>query len=154
MMRFDADAGAGTVSFKAARPFYSKQSVAIAAHVFESKARVSLSENAKSFEVALKSKRNRTTAAELEALAGEFFNEMLNQEYRLVVGDSNKKIADLIVTQALYCAGGAGEGVKPRAHESAPEFKAAVDRLMKDARAEILATMPPKIPRKGEIFPA
>ena len=146
MMRFKVDADEGTVSFKASRPFYSKQSLAIAASVFESKAAVFLSEAGKAFAVELKSKRKGTTGAELEALAGEFFNELLNQEYRLVVVDSNAKISDLIVTQVLYRAGGGDRAAAPRTDESSREFKAAVGRLMDDARAEIAATRPKRIP--------
>ncbi|HXS99707.1 MAG TPA: hypothetical protein VN915_03465 [Elusimicrobiota bacterium] len=145
MTLFKVDARAGTVSFKASRAFYSRQSAAIAAHVFESKARVSLAETPRSFELELKARRKGTPAAELEALAGEFLNELLNQEYRLVVGGANKRIADLIVTQALFCAGGAGadgaaRAAGIRARESAPEFRAEVDRLMAEARAELALT--------------
>jgi hypothetical protein len=150
MMSLRADASSRTVSFRASRSVYSKQSLAIAAHVFEPKAEVSSAESGKSFDVALKSKRKQITEAELAALGGEFFNELLNQEYRLLVGNLNAGISNLIVTQTLYCAGGGEKAAKSRAGETSREFKAAVDRLMRDARAEIKATMPKKIsPRRA-----
>ncbi len=142
MTSIESDAAAGTVSFRASRGFYSRQSLEIAALVFETQARVFLAEDGKSFAVELRSKKKKTSAGELEALAGEFLNELLNQEYRLLVGSFNAKISHFIVTQALYCAGGGERKPGSGAGESAREYRAEVDRLMRDARAEIKAARP------------
>jgi hypothetical protein len=149
MARFDADADRKTVAFSASRHFCSPEAVELAARVFETKAEAAAKPVGDFFEVRLKSKkRTPVSAEELEALAGEFLNEVLNQEYRFLVGRFNAKIADLIATQTLYCARGSGKRVKPRS-EASPKFKASVDALMKTAREEIKRTMPGKIPPKG-----
>jgi His-Xaa-Ser system protein HxsD len=152
-MNFDIDLSEKTVSFEAARPFYSRKAVEIAAHVFESRAEVYLDEAPKAFSLTLKSRRVKIAEADLEALAGSFLNELLNQEYRFLVGGFNKKISDLISTQALFCARGGEKGVEPVAEERTPEFKAAVAKLVKEAQDEAKRTMPKKIPDQGAPLP-
>jgi hypothetical protein len=46
----------------------------------------------------------KTTLAELEKIAGEFYNELLNQLLREKVNATNAKIREYIVAQALYSA--------------------------------------------------
>lgn len=54
--------------------------------------------------VILKAKAPSATEAELEALAGEFHNELLNQTLRWMVAKQNRRTKDAIVAQALFAA--------------------------------------------------
>src|SRR4030043_521272 len=49
-------------------------------------------------------KLTMTSSAELEKIAGEFYNELLNQLLREKVNATNAKIREYIVSQALYSA--------------------------------------------------
>lgn len=147
-MKIDVDAKERSASFELPKPIYSQDGLEIAARVFSSRADVFLEETAKAFGVTLQAKSSK---ADPEALAGEFLNELLNQEYRFIVGKHNRKISNLIVTQALFAARG-GEN-PPKAAEETPEFKAAVDELMKQTAAEIKRTMPKKLPPQGNPLP-
>ncbi|UPT75710.1 MAG: hypothetical protein M0D55_08575 [Elusimicrobiota bacterium] len=130
---------------------YSMDALRIAAQVLSSKVDVYLGESKGSYEVELKAKRRD---ADLSALEGEFRNELLNQEYRFVVGAFNRKISSLITTQALMAARG-GENPPPAMppEEQTPEFKAKVAELMKAAQDEIARTMPKKLPHQGQPIP-
>jgi His-Xaa-Ser system protein HxsD len=130
---------------------YSMDALRIAAQVLSSKVDVYLGESKGSYEVELKAKRRD---ADLAALEGEFRNELLNQEYRFVVGAFNRKISSLITTQALMAARG-GENPPPAMppEEQTPEFKAKVAELMKNAEDEMRRTMPKKLPHQGQPIP-
>lgn len=135
------------------KKIYSMDAVRIAALVLSSKVNVYLAETKTSFEVTLEPKRKDVGPEQLAALEGEFGNELLNQEYRFIVGRFNSKISSLIVTQALMAArGGEAPAVAPAA-ESTPEFKKLVAGLMKNAEAEVARTMPKKIPHQGTPLP-
>jgi His-Xaa-Ser system protein HxsD len=54
-----------------------------------------------------------------EALAGEFENELLHQALRVKVADSNRKIREYIVTQALMSAQGVNASPASKATSSA-----------------------------------
>jgi His-Xaa-Ser system protein HxsD len=54
-------------------------------------------------EVRLKAK-GPTTVAELEALAGEFANELLNQVVRQRVGETNSKLREYVIARAFTTA--------------------------------------------------
>ena len=54
-------------------------------------------------EVRLKAK-GATTGLELEALAGEFGNELLNQVVRQRVGDTNSKLREYVIARAFTTA--------------------------------------------------
>jgi His-Xaa-Ser system protein HxsD len=130
---------------------YSMDALRIAAQVLSSKVDVYLDEDKNSYDVTLEPKRKDADKAALE---GEFRNELLNQEYRFVVGAFNRKISSLIVTQALMAARG-GENPPPAVppEEKTPEFKAKVAELMKAAEDEIKRTMPKKLPHQGQPIP-
>jgi len=49
-------------------------------------------------------KLTMTTSADLQKIAGEFYNELLNQLLREKVSESNAKIREYIVSAALYNA--------------------------------------------------
>lgn len=142
-----------SVSFALPRAVYSREGIEIAAQVFSNRTEVLLGEDDDGFELTLRSKRKTPQSCELEALGGEFLNELLNQEYRMVVGKFNRKISSLIVTQALFSArGGETPAAKP-AGEDTPEFKKQVSELLKQAREEIRKTMPKKLPPQGTPLP-
>ena len=153
-MRFATDVDRRRVSLTLPKKQYSLDGVRIAAYVFDSRADVELTESVDSRRLTLTAKRKTVLREDLERLGGEFLNELLNQEYRFVVGRFNKKISDLPVTQVLFCAGGGENPPGPRAEESTPEFQAEVQALLKDAREEIARTMPKKIAPQGNPLPA
>lgn len=152
-MRLKTDVGERTVGFEVPRSMYSREGLDIANQIFSPRAEIYLEESAKTLGLTLKSKRKASTPEELERLGGEFLNELLNQEYRFVVGRFNQKISGLIVTQALFSARGGEEPPKPPVEEQTPEFKEAVVKMMRDAAEEIKRTMPKKLPPQGNPLP-
>lgn len=152
-MILDTDVKEREVSFKLPKKIYTMDALRIAAQILSTKIDVYLDESKSGYEVTLKAKRRDADEAKLAELAGEFGNELLNQEYRFIVGRFNSKISSLIVTQTLMASRG-GEGpVKAPAAESTPEFKAMVAALMKTAEAEVARTMPRKIAHQGTPLP-
>src|SRR6185369_14749388 len=95
-----------SVSLELPCAMYARQSIEIAAQVFSARADVLLGEDDETFELTLRAKKKTVQNCDLEALGGEFLNELLNQEYRMVVGNFNRKVSSLIVTQALFSARG------------------------------------------------
>jgi His-Xaa-Ser system protein HxsD len=152
-MQLDIDAKEREVSFDVPKKVYSMDAVRIAAQVLSAKLDVYLDESKSAYEVTLKAKRKDAGAEQLSALAGEFGNELLNQEYRFVVGRFNQKISSLIVTQTLMAARGGENGAAAPAGEQTPEFKAKVAELVKNAEAEVRRTMPKKIADQGNPLP-
>ena len=152
-MRFEIDQDEKTVEFSIPRKIYSREALEIAAQIFAPRAEVYLDESASAFALTLKSKRGEPSKADLETLAGEFLNELLNQDYRFLVGRFNQKISSLVVTQALLAARGGEKPAETPAAERTPEFEAEVARLMDEAREEISRTMPRKIAPQGLPLP-
>lgn len=150
---FKPDAELRAVSFSLPRAQYGEDGLRIAAAVFDTRAELEAASDGRFWEITLRSKRRKATRPELEALAGEFVNELLNQEYRFLVGRLNKKTAGLIVTKVLLSARGGPTPPAPPAGEDSPEFKAEVDRLLKEAQDEIRRTMPRKLPPQGAPIP-
>lgn len=74
-------------------------------------------------EVRLKAK-GPTTVTELEALAGEFANELLNQVVRQRVGETNSKLREYVIA---------------RAFTTAPARNSSIDALLAELDAEELA---------------
>jgi len=143
-MILDTDLKERSVAFDIPKKIYSMDAVRIAAQILATKTDAYLDESKFFYEVTLKSKRRDAGEAQLTALAGEFGNELLNQEYRFIVGRFNLKISTLIVTQSLMA---------PPAAESTPAFQAMVAELMKNAEAEVARTMPKKIEHQGNPLP-
>lgn len=152
-MKLERDLKERTVAFKVDARNYSKDSARIAAHVFSARAEVFIEEGKNSFELTLQAKRKSAGAAELDALAGEFLNEMLNQEYRFLVSRFNERIASLTITQSLFAARGGENPPGPAAAEAAPEFQAAVAAMLAEAEEEIRRTMPRRIAPQGNPLP-
>ena len=147
------DEAGRSVSFSVPDKLYSEDGLKIAAQIFSARADVYLEEARGRHELTLKAKRRTVDAAGLAALAGEFRNELLNQEYRFLVGRFNQKITSLIVTQTLFAARGGETPPEAPAAEKTPEFQAEVARLMSEADAEIRRTMPKKLPPQGNPLP-
>lgn len=143
-----AKADPGTIELSVPRPMYARESIEIAAHIFERRAQVYLEETPKTFKITLQARRPGRDAAWLESQAGEFINELLNQEYRAIVGRFNGKLSNLIVTQALFSARG-GEHPPAPLKEDTPEMKAKIKAMMDEASAEIERTMPRKVAPQG-----
>lgn len=152
-MGLDIDVRERSVCFDVPKKIYSMDAVRIAAQVLSTKIDTYLDESKTDYEVTLKAKRKDAGAPELSALAGEFGNELLNQEYRFVVGRFNSKISSLIITQALMAARGGEKGTSVPPEEKTPEFKAKVAELVKNAEAEVKRTMPKKIAPQGNPLP-
>lgn len=152
-MILDTDVKERQVSFDVPKKVYSMDAVRIAAQILAPKVDVYLDESKTDYEVTLQAKRRDAGAPELAALAGEFGNELLNQEYRFVVGRFNSKISGLIVTQALMAARGGETPAATPVEEQMPEFKAKIAELVKNAEAEVARTMPKKISDQGTVLP-
>ncbi len=156
-MLLTTDVKERSVSFDIPKKIYSMDALRIAAQILAPKIDVYLEETKASYEVTLQAKRRDALEAQLTALAGEFGNELLNQEYRFIVGRFNRKISSLIVTQTLMAARGAQTPAAGFAAEAAaeqtPAFKTLVAELMKNAEAEVARTMPKKIAHQGNPLP-
>lgn len=141
------------MKMKLAKKIYSKDALLIAAQVLSNKVNVYLEESKSDYTVTIEAKRRGVDAAQLAALAGEFGNELLNQEYRFLVGRFNAKISSLIVTQTLMAARGGETPAEAPAAEQSAEFKKLVADLVKNAEAEVARTMPRKIADQGTVLP-
>lgn len=147
-MRLQINPEAKEVSFRIHPSLYGEDAVRVAAHIFERRAEVYVEKKARSTELTLAARRSNS---DLEALGREFLNELLNQEYRKMVGSLNKNLAAMLVTQALYSARGGETEPKPAA--LTPEQKTEVRRLMEEAQEEIDRTMPKRIAPQGPPIP-
>lgn len=152
-MKLSYDLDDKSVEFRVPKGTYSEDALRLAAQVLSRRAETYASDEGKHWEVVLEAKAAKAGKPELRALAGEFHNELVNQEYRFVVGAFNRNITDIVVTQALYSARGDESTVKRR-DEDDPEFKKTVAELMKRTQGEIERTMPKKIADKGAPLPA
>jgi His-Xaa-Ser system protein HxsD len=150
-MKISTDRAERSVSLMVSAKIYSQDAVRIAAHVFSRRAEIYHEDAKGSHELTLVAKRKDLDEKALEALGGEFLNELLNQEYRFVVARFNRKVANLIAAQTLLAARG-GETPAAPAPDSA-ELKAETARLMKEAQAEIDRTMPKKLAPQGPLYP-
>lgn len=141
------------MKMKLSRKIYSKDALLIAAQVLSTKVNVYLEESKSDYTVTIEAKRRDAGKEQLEALAGEFGNELLNQEYRFLVGRFNSKISSLIVTQTLMAARGGEAPAAAPAAEQTPEYKEMVRVLVQNAEAEVARTMPRKIADQGTVLP-
>lgn len=79
---------------------YSREAVRLAAYVFSRKCGVKVAAARGGLKALLGG------GQDLDRLAGEFANEVLNQQCRLDLAAKNSKIANIIVTKALLSACG------------------------------------------------
>lgn len=150
-MNILVDRAERSVSLTAPRKTYSDDAVRITAHVFFNRAEVYHGTSSSDHKLKLVAKRLDADQASLEALGGEFLNELLNQEYRFVVARFNRKVADIITAQTLMSARGGEKPAEP-VPDSA-EVEAEAKKLMAAAAAEIRSTMPKKIAPQGPLYP-
>ena len=150
-MKLSLDRAERSVSFSVPRRIYSDDALRIAAHVFSSRVEVYHEESKTAHSLTLVARRRDLDEAALEAMGGEFLNELLNQQYRFAVARLNRKVADVIAAQTLLSARGGEDAPAPA--EDSPEVKAEVERLMKAAAEEIKRTMPKRIPPQGAPIP-
>jgi hypothetical protein len=148
-MKLEIDAEANEVSFSLHPEVYGEDSLRVAAAVFEKKAEVyEDEEGGKAGRRVTLAPRRKSTDADLQALAGDFMNELLNVEYRKLVTSMNKNLSTLLVTQALFAARGGENGPPPLAPLSEAQ-EAEVQKMMAEAREEIAKTMPKRLPPQG-----
>jgi His-Xaa-Ser system protein HxsD len=146
-MNIVVDASENRVTVTVPLKLYSEDAVRIAAHVFDGRAEVYHDAGRTARELTLAARRKGLDAAALEALGGEFLNELLNQEYRFIVARFNRRVADRIVAQTLLSARGGDNPPKPPADSA--ELKAETKRLLAEAADEIRRTMPKRIAPQG-----
>lgn len=151
-MKLDIDAKAREVSFSVPSKIYTEDALRIAAATFDTRCETLAGEGKGRHELTLKARKS-LDAAGLKALAGEFANELLNQEYRFVVARFNRKVADLIAAQTLLAARGGENPPAAPEGEQTPEFQAEVKKLMAEAADEIRRTMPKRIAPQGSPIP-
>ncbi len=94
--------GAVTIAFD--ETLYPKDAVYGAAYIFIDRCYVKLEREGERFVVRLKLKPG--TERSLDALVGEFENEILGQAWRRLITDENRELIEQVTTQAL--AGAAG----------------------------------------------
>jgi len=84
--------------------FYSLEAIYSAAYIFIDRAYLLLNESPKN-QVAINIKgKEKLTKKQLEDLAGEFCNELLNCALRDKISKNNQKIREQIITRALFSA--------------------------------------------------
>lgn len=133
-MKLKFDEKEGEVAVTLSRKFYRSEHLPQAAYVFAKQAEAFLTETPGTFEVTLKS-RLPLDREGLRRLAGEFLNELISEERRYEVGRENKRIIELIVTQALYSATQTPEA-EVEAARITEEMRPEAERLMAEIRAQ------------------
>lgn len=92
------------IEFHINAKFYPLDAVTNASYVFIDRAFILLDGDPKSkIKICLKGKE-KLSDKQLEILAGEFNNELLNQILRVQIAKNNKKLQEFIVGQALFGA--------------------------------------------------
>lgn len=97
------DLGVGSVDFELSEELYPRQAVYGAAYIFVDRCFVMLSRPGDGrIGVRLKRKGEDADEKALEALAGEFGNELLNQLVRMQLADSTAKIREYYLARAFF----------------------------------------------------
>ena len=110
---------------------YSAEALELASLVFADRTEISSLESAKGWKVTL---RPLSKDIDSDVLAGDFVNELLNQECRFLVSGINKTVASLQTAQALFAARGGENPPAPPAEDAA--FRKETKALMDAARKE------------------
>jgi len=143
-MEFKVSTKTGEVSFSIQKKLYALELVQGAAYVLTDRA-VDYVEEAKGrYELTLKAKdKADATRERLEALAGEFVNELLNHALRQKLLANNRSIMEHIISRAMVSArrDPADPAQPPAAAEQElnAEQRAEIDKLIAEAEAEIAA---------------
>ena len=96
--------GERSVSFALDESMYNKDAVYGAAYLFIEKCFVFLSRPDENFIGVRLRSRTETTEQELEEIAGEFVNELLNQMVRHQVGESTARIREYYMARAFFAS--------------------------------------------------
>ena len=113
------DVASATMSLSLDVDLYPRDVLYAAAYVFLDRAYVLLDRVESRFVVHLRGKRPLDEPT-LQAMAGEFENELLAQALRHQVVDANQRIIEDVVAVAIAGAAGDGEGTAGTALEGAP----------------------------------
>ncbi len=134
------------VVFSISEKTYKLDIIKMTAFIFIDRCYVHLDRTDDSFVVTLTGKEP-LSAKELEALQGEFLNELLNQAVRKQIGKENSKIREMIVAKALLSATRANSaipaGARPEPEQVRPwddvsqEEQDELDKLLNEIESEI-----------------
>jgi His-Xaa-Ser system protein HxsD len=128
------DIGDRRVSFVVSEDLYALDVIQGAAYLFLDRCYVFLDRPAdRQVAVVLKAK-GETDAAALDALAGEFANELLNQALRKAIGASNAKIREFILAKALFSV----------------DAPSSIDKLLAELDAEEMEPLEIPVPWEAE----
>jgi His-Xaa-Ser system protein HxsD len=117
------DAGRRSAVFSANPKVYNLEALMQAAYTFVDRCYVLLDKDDDGrFVVRLKTRQNAADDVALEALAGEFQNELLHAAFRDRLTRRTQKVRELIVGRALFSAGGGA--MEPTAGATGPEMAA------------------------------
>ncbi|MCP4867260.1 MAG: His-Xaa-Ser system protein HxsD [Proteobacteria bacterium] len=129
---FHYDVDARSVGFVIDEELYSLDAIYGAAYLFVDRCWLFLDRPAdKQVQVRLRSKEAEPAGGTLDALAGEFANELLNQVLRLRIGDSTRSLREYTLARAFF---GDDDGERPN-----------IDDLLAELDAEELADDPLEI---------
>ncbi len=96
--------GENMISFEVDRKIYPMELIFGACFIFIDRCYVYIDrEGADKLKITLKGK-SKLSEEDLEALSGEFHNELLNQALRKKIGQANRRIREYIVSRALFSA--------------------------------------------------
>lgn len=124
--------GERRVSFVVSEEIYPLDTIQGAAYLFLDRAYVFLDRPAdRQVAVVLKAK---AAEADLDALAGEFSNELLNQALRKAIGASNAKIREFILAKALFSV----------------DAPSSIDKLLAELDAEEMEPLEIPVPWEAE----
>lgn len=118
--------GARRVRFEVGEDLYPLDVIQGAAYLFVDRCYVFLDRPADARVTVVLKTRGETDEAALQALAGEFANELLNQALRKNIGESNAKIREFVMARAFFAADG----------------PSTIDRLLAQLDAEEMAEAP------------
>ncbi len=128
------DIGERRVSFVVSEDLYALDVIQGAAYLFLDRCYLFLDRPAdRQVAVVLKAK-GETDAAALDALAGEFANELLNQALRKAIGASNAKIREFILAKALFSV----------------DAPSSIDKLLAELDAEEMEPLEIPVPWEAE----
>lgn len=127
---FDYEIAERQIRFVIDEQLYARDAVFGAAYIFVDRCYVLLDRPAdQKVAVRLRTK-GPSTEAELEALAGEFANELLNQMLRLRIGESTARIREYYMARAFFSS----------------DNKSTIDQLLAELDAEEMAEAPLEVP--------
>lgn len=125
--------GERRVSFVVSEDLYPLDAIQGAAYLFLDRAYVFLDRPADR-QVVVVLKPKGSAEVDLDALAGEFANELLNQALRKAVGASNAKIREFILAKALFSV----------------DAPSSIDKLLAELDAEEMEPLEIPVPWEAE----